>query len=142
MELRIELFSGLLADGCRPSGPPVIVAVNRPVSAERALLTEGDSGDSPSSPASSWVGLLSNILDDDHRTRRAERLLSHVTVWLMILGAMVVTATLLLLSAPRWALAVTSGTGVASAGVAWLRRRQRTQRAATDDSRSVVPHAP
>lgn len=72
-----------------------------------------------------WVGLLQHVLDDDERTRRAERLLSHLTTWLVVIGAVVVTAGVLLLNGPAWLSAGAGGAGALSAGVAWLRRRRR-----------------
>jgi hypothetical protein len=72
-----------------------------------------------------WVGLLRHVLDDDERTRRAERLLSHLTTWLVVIGAVVVTVSVMLLSGSPWLSASASGVGALSAGVAWFRRRRR-----------------
>jgi hypothetical protein len=64
------------------------------------------------------VGLLKHILDDDDRTRRAEILLSYLTIWLVVLGTVVIGTATLLLSAPWWAPASVGGIGAVSAGVA------------------------
>jgi hypothetical protein len=79
-----------------------------------------------------WVGLLQHVLDDDERTRRAERLLSHLTTWLLVTGAVVVTAGVVLLHGPAWASASAGGVGVLSAAVAWFRRRRGLSPAAED----------
>lgn len=80
---------------------------------------------SPSpSPAGSWVGLLKHILDDDQRTRRGELLLSYLTTWLVVIGAVVIATAMLLTSSPWWASAGV-GIGATSAVLAWLRRRRR-----------------
>jgi hypothetical protein len=71
-----------------------------------------------------WVGLLQHVLDDDERTRRAERLLSHVTTWLVVIGAVIVTAGVVLLNGPAWVSASGVGVGVVSAALAWLRSRR------------------
>lgn len=88
------------------------------------------------SPAGPWVGLLKHVLDDEDRTRRAERLLGHVTVWLVVLGAIVVTAAVLLAGGPWWASAGAGGIGAASGVLAWIKRHRRHGRLprAVDDA--------
>jgi hypothetical protein len=83
------------------------------------------------SPAAHWVGLLKHVLDDDERARRAELLLSHLTIWLVVLGAVVVTMAVLLASGPWWAPAGAGGVGFLSAGLAWWRRRRLANEVST-----------
>lgn len=52
--------------------------------------------------ASSWAGPLRYVLSDEHRTRRPERLLDHVTVWLVVIGWVVVTTTAAPMCTPGW----------------------------------------
>jgi hypothetical protein len=72
-----------------------------------------------------WVGLLQHVLDDDERTRRAERLLSCFTTWVVVIGVVVVTTGVILLNGPLWARAGAVGVGALSAGLARLRRRRK-----------------
>ena len=72
-----------------------------------------------------WVGLLRHVLDDDDRTRRADLLLSHLTLWLVVIATVVVVAVLLLLSTPYWVPTGAGGVGVVSAGLLWFRRWRR-----------------
>jgi hypothetical protein len=72
-----------------------------------------------------WAGLLQHVLDDDERTRRAERLLSCLTTWVVVIGIVVVTTGVILLNGPIWAPAGAVGIGALSAGFAWLRRRRK-----------------
>jgi hypothetical protein len=73
----------------------------------------------------SWASLVSGVLDDDQRTRRADVLLSHVTVWLIVLGSAAAVVTQLMLATPWWVPTGAGGVGAVSAALAMLRRRRK-----------------
>jgi membrane protein implicated in regulation of membrane protease activity len=70
------------------------------------------------------VGLLQHVLDDDDRTRRADALLSHFTIWLVVLATVGVVVGLVMNSSP-WASAGAGSIGALAALWAWWRRRRR-----------------
>jgi hypothetical protein len=82
-----------------------------------------------------WVGLLQHVLDDDERTRRAERLLSCLTTWVMVIGVVVVITGVILLNGPGWVSAIAGGVAAVTTGFSWLRRRRKRATNAESESR-------
>jgi membrane protein implicated in regulation of membrane protease activity len=71
------------------------------------------------------VGLLQHVLDDDDRTRRADALLSHFTIWLVVLATVGVVVGLVMLNSSPWASAGAGSVGALAALWTWWRRRRR-----------------
>lgn len=85
----------------------------------------------------SWVSLIGGVLDDDQRTRRADVLLSHVTVWLIVIGSAATVLAQLLLASPWWVPTGAGGVGAVSAAVAVLRWRHKLRAPAGQNTGSA-----
>jgi len=72
-----------------------------------------------------WVWLIDRILANDDRTRRATILITHLTIWLLIVATVVITAVVVL-ARGHWWIPLASGSGLTALGLvgAWLRRRR------------------
>lgn len=78
-----------------------------------------------------------HVLDDDDRTRRANTLLAHLTVWVLLLSFAAVAIVLVLLDAPAWI----APSGVGLTLIAWLARFVRKRRLGDDGAQDPITTA-
>jgi len=102
------------------------------------------SGSSPRRSWTPWTGLLRDVIDQDHRTVNAQKLLRTVTVCAVVLLATAIGAVALVYLAWGPLPAAGAATGVLSVlgGGGWYARSRRRRNALPSDQAAPPPIGP